>query len=100
MSIMTGITFLEYISWDAFNEGTRLISIVENYKRRFGYHPQKVFVDKVYSSRDNKAKLKALNIALVAKSLGRPCLAADNHIRPGNAIRLRESLGKLKLHME
>lgn len=28
MSVMNGITFLEDISWDAFNEGTRLISTV------------------------------------------------------------------------
>ena len=46
MSIMNGITFLEDLSWEAFNEGTRLISTVENSKRRFGYYPQKVFADK------------------------------------------------------
>src|SRR6266540_764042 len=45
VSIMNGITFLEDLSWDAFNEGTRLISTVENYKRRFGYYPKKVFAD-------------------------------------------------------
>ena len=33
MSIMNGITFLEDLSWDAFNEGSRLLSTVENYKR-------------------------------------------------------------------
>ena len=34
MSITNGITFLEDLSWDAFNEGTRLLSTIENYKRR------------------------------------------------------------------
>ena len=58
MSIMNGITFLEELSWDAFNEGTRLINTVENYKRRFGYYPHKVFADKIYCNRDNRAKLK------------------------------------------
>jgi transposase, IS5 family len=72
MSIMNGISFLEDLSWDAFNEGTRLISTVENYKRRFGYYPQKVFADKTYCNRDNRAKLKILHITLVAKPLGRP----------------------------
>jgi transposase, IS5 family len=33
MSIMNGIAFLEDLSWDTFNESTRLLSKVENYKR-------------------------------------------------------------------
>ena len=48
MSIMNGITFLEDVSWDAFNEGPRLLSKVENYKRRSGYYPKKVFAEKIY----------------------------------------------------
>ena len=96
MSIMNGITFLEDLSWDAFNEGTRLLSTVENYKRRFGYYPKKVFADKIYCSRDNRAKLKALNIILVAKPLGRPRLAVDNHIRPGERNPIEGKFGQAK----
>ncbi|MBK5280064.1 MAG: IS5 family transposase, partial [Bacteroidia bacterium] len=96
MSIMNGITFLEDLSWDAFNEGTRLISTVENYKRRFGYYPQKVFADKIYCNRDNRAKLKTLNITLVAKPLGRPSLAVDNHIRPGERNPIEGKFGQAK----
>jgi IS5 family transposase len=97
MSIMNGITFLEDLSWNAFNEGSRLISTVENYKRRFGYYPQKVFADKIYCNRDNRAKLKALNIILVAKPLGRPCLAVDNHIRPGERNPIEGKFGQAKV---
>lgn len=97
MSIMNGITFLEDLSWDAFNEGTRLISTVENYKRRFGYYPQKIFADKIYCNRDNRAKLKALNIILVAKPLGRPRLAVDNHIRPGERNPIEGKFGQAKV---
>ncbi len=97
MSIMNGITFLEDLSWDAFNEGTRLISTVENYKRRFGYYPQKVFADKIYCNRDNRAKLKILKIILVAKPLGRPCsVAVDNHIRPGERNPIEGKFGQAK----
>jgi transposase, IS5 family len=96
MSIMNGITFLEDLSWDAFNEGTRLISTVENYKRRFSYYPQKVFADKIYCNRDNRAKLKILNIILVAKPLGRPCRAVDNHIRPGERNPIEGKFGQAK----
>lgn len=96
MSIMNGITFLEDLSWDAFNEGTRLLSTVENYKRRFSYYPQKVFADKIYCNRDNRAKLKTLNIILVAKPLGRPSLAVDNHIRPGERNPIEGKFGQAK----
>ena len=96
MSIMNGITFLEDVSWDAFNEGTRLISTVENYKRRFGYYPKKVFADKIYCNRDNRAKLKTLKIDLVAKPLGRPSLAVDNHIRPGDRNPIEGKFGQAK----
>lgn len=96
VSIMNGIAFLEDLSWDAFNEGTRLISTVENYKRRFGYYPNKVFADKIYCNRDNRAKLKGLNITLVAKPLGRPSLAVDNHIRPGERNPIEGKFGQAK----
>jgi hypothetical protein len=96
MSIMNGVTFLEDLSWDAFNEGTRLISTIENYKRRFGYYPKKVFADKIYCTRDNRAKLKILNITLVAKALGRPSLAVDNHIRPGERNPIEGKFGHAK----
>jgi hypothetical protein len=96
MSIMNGITFLEELSWDAFNEGIRLISTVENYKRRFGYYPKKVFADKIYCNRDNRAKLKKLKIILVAKPLGRPSLAVDNHIRPGERNPIEGKFGQAK----
>jgi IS5 family transposase len=96
MSIMNGITFLEDVSWDAFNEGTRLLSTVENYKRRFGYYPNKVFADKIYCTRDNRAKLKERKIILVAKPLGRPSLAVDNHIRPGERNPIEGKFGQAK----
>jgi len=96
MSIMNGITFLEDLSWDAFNEGGRLLSTVENYKRRFGYYPNKVFADKIYCTRDNRAKLKERQIILVAKPLGRPSRAVDNHIRPGERNPIEGKFGQAK----
>jgi hypothetical protein len=96
MSIMNGIAFLEDLSWEAFNEGTRLISTVQNYKRRFGYYPKKVFADKIYCSRENRARLKALYITLVAKPLGRPSRAVDNHIRPGDRNPIEGKFGQAK----
>jgi hypothetical protein len=96
LSLMNGIAFLEDLSWEAFNEGTRLMSTIENYKRRFGYYPQKVMADKIYCNRDNRAKLKLLGVTLVAKPLGRPSLAVDNHIRPGERNPIEGKFGQAK----
>jgi transposase, IS5 family len=96
VSIMNGVTFLEDLSWEAFNESTRLMSTIENYKRRFGYYPQKVLADKIYCTRENRAKLKQLGIELRAKPLGRPKLAVDNHVRPGERNPIEGKFGQAK----
>jgi hypothetical protein len=95
VSLMNGFAFLEDLSWDAFNEGTRLIKTVEQHKERFGYYPKEVLADKIYCNRTNRAKLKELGIVLVAKALGRP-RALSNHIRPGQRNPLEGKFGQAK----
>lgn len=95
VSLMNGFAFLEDLSWDAFNEGTRLIKTVEQYKARFGYYPKEVLADKIYCNRTNRAKLKELEIVLVAKALGRP-RALSNHIRPGQRNPIEGKFGQAK----
>ena len=95
VSIMQGYAFLDVISWDAFNEGTRLIDSVELYKRRFGYYPAEVFVDKIYCTRANRSQLKDKGIELIAKPLGRP-KAVPNHISPGARNPIEGKFGQAK----
>ncbi len=95
VSLMQGFAFLEDLSWEAFNEGTRLLKTVEQYKARLGYYPQEVLVDKIYCTRENRKKLKGLEIALVAKPLGRPT-AMKNHIRPGERNPIEGKFGQAK----
>jgi len=95
VSLMNGFAFLEDLSWDAFNEGTRLIKTVEQYKTRFGYYPKEVLADKIYCNRANREKLKELQIVLVAKALGRP-RALSNHIRPGQRNPIEGKFGQAK----
>lgn len=95
VSLMGGYAFLEDLSWEAFNEGTRLMKTVEQYKARLGYYPKEVLVDKIYCTRDNRNKLKALEIALVAKPLGRPT-AMKIHIRPGERNPIEGKFGQAK----
>lgn len=95
VSLMQGFAFLEDLSWEAFNEGTRLMKTVEQYKARLGYYPKEVLVDKIYANRENRNKLKGLGISLVAKPLGRPT-AMSNHIRPGERNPIEGKFGQAK----
>lgn len=85
VSWMNGYVFLDDLEWEAFNEGARLMASVEKYRQRFGYYPAEVLADKIYCTRENRNRLKGLNIKLRAKPLGRPSLSAAvvDHVRPG-----------------
>ena len=95
VSLMQGFAFLEELSWDAFNEGTRLMKTIEQYKTRLGYYPKEVLVDKIYCTRANRASLKELGITLVGKPLGRP-KAMKIHIRPGERNPIEGKFGQAK----
>lgn len=95
VSLMNGFAFLDDLSWDAFNEGTRLMASVEKYKKRFGYYPADVLADKIYCNRDNRAALKLLGITLHAKPLGRP-KAVEDHISPGERNPIEGAFGQAK----
>jgi len=95
VSLVNGFAFLEDLSWDAFNEGTRLIKAVDQYKIRLGYYPKEVLADKIYCNRANRSKLKELGIVLVAKALGRP-RAQSNLIRPGQRNPIEGKFGQAK----
>ncbi len=95
VSLMNGFAFLDDLSWNAFNEGTRLMASVEKYKERFGYYPADVLADKIYCNRANRAALKLLGITLHAKPLGRP-KAVEDHISPGERNPIEGTFGQAK----
>jgi transposase, IS5 family len=97
LSMVDGYSFLDTISWDAFNEGSCLTDYVESYKERFGFYPAKVFADKIYCSRENRRWLKEKGIKLAAKSLGRPSAkAVEDHVRPGQRNPIEGKFGQAK----
>ena len=97
VSLVNGFAFLDELSWDAFNEGKHLMSYIDNYKRRFGYYPQEVLADGIFSSRENRKKLKDLGIKLLAKPLGRPSkTAVKEYIRPGERNPIEGKFGQGK----
>ncbi len=66
------IACVDELRWDAFNESQDLKSQVESYKTRHGYYPEKVLVDPLYGTRENRAYLKSKGIHYAGKPLGRP----------------------------
>lgn len=73
--LSNNIAFIDDISWDNKNEAMLLKEHVDQYKKRFGHYPEKVYGDQVYGNRENRKYLKSLNIEYVGKALGRPKLS-------------------------
>jgi hypothetical protein len=100
VAIIDGISFLDKLSWDAFNEGCFLEESVEKYRARFGFYPRELLVDKIYCTRVNRNMLKnkGSGILLRAKPLGRPSSAAalSIHVSPGERNAIEGKFGQAK----
>jgi IS5 family transposase len=71
-SLIDGVSFVDRISWDAYNETGDLIGQIEAYRTRFGHYPESVHADKIYRTRDNRKFCKKHGIRLSGTPLGRP----------------------------
>lgn len=72
VSIVSGFSFIDHHSWDAYNEASDLTIHIEKYKNRFGCKPERFFGDKIYLNRENRKILKEKEIQIMGKPLGRP----------------------------
>jgi transposase, IS5 family len=98
VTIANGFSFLDDLSWDAFNEGTRLVKYANRYKETFGYYPKEILADRIYCNKENRKLLKELGIFLVAKPLGRPAkLALKEYVRPGERNPIEGKFGQAKV---
>ena len=95
VSLIDGISFLDELSWDAYNEGNHMMEYVEQYKTRFGFYPREVLADQIYCTRENRRLLKEKNIDLIAKPLGRPS-AVKKYVRPGQRNPIEGKFGQAK----
>ena len=80
-SLVDGFTFVDRISWDAYNEAGDLKEQIELYHNRFGFYPQSVHADKIYRNRDNRKFCKKLGIRLSGPALGRPPKQIDSQLK-------------------
>ena len=72
VSIVSGYSFIDHHSWDAYNEASDLAIHIEKYKERFGSEPKRFFGDKIYLNRNNRKILKEKGIEIMGRQLGRP----------------------------
>ena len=72
VSEVNGFSWINTLSWDAFNEGKQLIEQVENYNQTFGCYPKSLLADGIYLNRENRKYLKEKGIMIYGKPLGRP----------------------------
>jgi hypothetical protein len=63
---------IEKISFEAYNESTILQEVIERYKKRTGHYPERVLVDQIYRTRNNRSDCKLKGIRLSGPKLGRP----------------------------
>ncbi len=72
LSYVDGYLFADHLSFDNFNESTRLKDSVESYQRRFGKLPDEVLMDHIFGTHDNRTYLREKGIRTSVKKLGRP----------------------------
>ena len=72
LSLSSGFSFIDHLSWDSFNESQDLIPQIKKYKERYGYYPASVHADKIYQTRENRNFCKDNDIRITGKPLGRP----------------------------
>ena len=72
ISVVDGWTRLEYHSFDAYNEATKLQEMIEKFRKREGHYPSRILVDRIYRNRENLNYCKERGIRLSGPALGRP----------------------------
>ena len=70
--LVDGISFIEKLSFNAFNEGTRLVHCLKMHKRLFGVEAKKVGGDTSYAGTENRDNCKANGIQTSFVKRGRP----------------------------
>lgn len=77
LSVVDGYSYVDHVSWDAYNESSDMLLQIELYRERFGYYPQEIQADKIYLNKQNRAALKRLHIDCHCSPLGRPPKITD-----------------------
>ena len=71
ISVVDGYSRIEKLAWDNYNEGNEFIDSVKAYKKRYGYYPESVHVDKIFLTKENRKYCKENGIRITGPPLGR-----------------------------
>jgi hypothetical protein len=71
-SIVSGYTYVDHLSWAAYNESADLGMQVELYRRRFGMLPKELQADRIYLGKENRKQIRTCHIDCYSHPLGRP----------------------------
>ena len=74
-----GYARIEHISFDAYNESAYLQDAACRYYERTGHYPERILVDQIYRTRENRAFCKKHEIRMSGPKLGRPCAKQQNN---------------------
>lgn len=96
VSLQQGYARIDQFDFEAFNEGTRLIEQIKNYKKLNGYYPELVQTDEIYMNRENRKFLKENNIRHTGKPLGRK---PKEHLNRYQKAKLKRERGE-RNHIE
>lgn len=71
LSCVDGYLLADHLSFDNFNESTKLETSVTAFQRRFDKLPEYIAMDQIYGTRENRKYLEEKNIRASVKPLGR-----------------------------
>jgi IS5 family transposase len=100
VSAIDGYTYLDRLSWDAYNDSADLIEQAEAYKDRFGRYPNSIHADKIYSTRGNIKFCKKHGIRLSGPALGRPPSNTEERKAIQKQVRQGELVSRLKVNLD
>jgi IS5 family transposase len=92
VSVIDGKTYLDRLSWDAYNEGSDLQAQAEAFKERTGSYPESIHADKAYRNRENLRWCRENNIRLSGPALGRPLIEDNDRVARMNQQFLDERI--------
>ena len=65
-------SFVDHLSWEAYNESEDLIAVIKKYRQTYGCYPEAVMVDKLYRNQKNITFYTSKGIRISGPKLGRP----------------------------
>lgn len=94
ISLVDGFSFVDKIGWDCYNESCDLKEQIEAYRRRFGFYPESVHVDRIYRTADNRRYCNSKGIRISGPPLGRPVNGSEQ-LRQQKKVQYQDEIDRI-----